>query len=179
MSSSLQPTLNGERLQLRPLRSEDFEPLYQAASDPLIWEQHPQNTRYQRDVFAAYFEGAMQSKGALIALERSTGAVMGSSRYYDRRPEERRLTIGYTFLARAFWGGSVNREMKSLMLGHAFRLVDKVFFEVGETNHRSKRALEKIGARVFEHRTLDGNAHVVYVIEAQEFRGRVPESPRT
>jgi len=53
--------------------------------------------------------------------------------------------IGYTFLARDLWGGSFNRELKTLMLEHAFRFVETVLFHVGERNVRSRKAMEKIG----------------------------------
>src|SRR5262245_21715827 len=107
----LQPTLSGELVTLRPLRSDDFETLYAVASDPLIWEQHPESTRYQRDVFQKFFEKALESGGAFVVLETATGRVLGSSRFYDYRPRERDVMIGFTFLARECWGHGHNREM--------------------------------------------------------------------
>lgn len=141
----LQPVLRGPRLDLRPLTPADFEPLFAAASDPLIWELHPEPERYKREVFEAFFRGALDSKGALAVLDRSTGAIVGSSRFYDWDPERREVIIGYTFLTRAYWGGSYNRELKTLMLDHAFRFADAVLFHVGENNLRSRKAMEKIG----------------------------------
>ncbi len=163
----LQPTLIGETLLLRPLREDDFELLYACASDPLIWEQHPEATRYQRDVFRRYFEGGLASGGALVVAEKSSGEIIGSSRYYDFSSDERRVTIGYTFLVRRCWGGDVNREMKGLMLRHAFQFADRALFEVGASNRRSRRALEKLGATLVREDVLDGHAHVTYVIEAR------------
>jgi RimJ/RimL family protein N-acetyltransferase len=55
------------------------------------------------------------------------------------------VEIGWTFLARQYWGGSYNLEVKRLMLEHAFRFIDTVVFWVGDTNWRSQRAMEKIG----------------------------------
>jgi len=52
---NLQPVFKGELLELRPLRPEDFDALYAVASDPLIWEQHPSNDRYKKDVFEGFF----------------------------------------------------------------------------------------------------------------------------
>ena len=115
--------------------------------DPLIWEQHPEPDRYTHDVFQRYFDGAIASRGAFAIIDRRTGAMIGSSRYCNLDPAERQVEIGWTFLARSFWGGLYNRELKSLMLDHAFRFVDRVVFVVGENNLRSRRALEKIGAR--------------------------------
>ena len=145
MPFDLQPTLTGERLELRPLRRDDFEELYAAASDPLIWEQHPDPERYTREVFQRYFDGALQSGGAFAVIDRRTGTIIGSSRYHDYNEPAGEVEIGWTFLERAYWGGTYNREMKQLMLAHAFRFVRRVLFLVGPDNLRSQRAMEKIG----------------------------------
>ena len=147
----LQPTLTGKRVELRPLRSTDFAAVYEAASDPMIWEQHPEPDRYKIGVFQRYFDGAMESGGAFAIIERATGRIIGSSRYCGLKPADREVEIGWTFLERAFWGGGYNREVKSLMLDHAFRFVERVVFVVGENNLRSQKALEKIGARYVGH----------------------------
>lgn len=141
----LQPTLEGPTLTLRPLRADDFEALYAAASDPLIWLQNPQPTRYQRDVFRKVFDSGIESGGAFVVIERATGNIIGTSRYYDWVPEKREIAIGYTFLARAYWGGATNGEMKRLMLEHIFQWADTVWFHIGVNNLRSRKALEKIG----------------------------------
>lgn len=146
----LQPTLVGETLTLRPLRSDDFEALFAVASDPLIWEQHPEPTRYQRGVFEGFFRKGMESGGGLLVVDHASGAVIGSSRYYEHDSARREVAIGYTFLARHHWGGPANREMKRLMLRHAFQFVDTVWFHVGKENWRSRKAMEKIGGE-FSH----------------------------
>jgi N-acetyltransferase len=143
----LQPTLEGDLIQLRPLRPDDFDALFSAANDPLIWEQHPESDRYQRDVFQKFFDGALECKGAFAIIERESGRIIGSSRYCNLDPKNGEVEVGWTFLERQFWGGIYNRELKQLMLNHAFRFVDRVLFVVGEKNLRSQKALEKIGAR--------------------------------
>jgi RimJ/RimL family protein N-acetyltransferase len=148
MTFDLQPRLAGTLIELRPLVPGDFEVLYAVARDPLIWEQHPERDRYEREVFQRYFDGGIESGGAFAILDRATGAVIGSTRYCNLDPAGRQVEIGWTFLARALWGGEYNRELKSLMLDHAFRFVERVVFVVGEHNRRSQRALEKIGARL-------------------------------
>ncbi len=112
-SFDLQPTLIGELLQLRPIRPEDFDALFACASDPLIWEQHPKPDRYKKDIFQTYFDSAINSGGGLIVIDRATGTVIGSSRFYDFRPDKSQISIGYTFLSRRYWGGRYNGEMKS------------------------------------------------------------------
>ena len=141
----MQPTLTGELVELRPVRAEDWDALFRAASDPLIWEQHPAWDRYQEPVFREFFKGALDSGGGLVAIDRATGEVIGSSRYYGFDAEKREIEIGWTFLVRSRWGGKFNTEMKRLMLDHAFRFVDRVIFSVGATNIRSQKAMEKIG----------------------------------
>lgn len=141
-------------IEIRPLTREDFDALFKAASDPLIWEQHPENDRHKTEVFQRFFDGAIDSKGAFAVIERKSGRIIGSSRYCNLNPAEREVEIGWTFLERAFWGGSYNRELKSLMLDHAFRFVDRVVFVVGENNLRSQKALQKIGARFLKRADL-------------------------
>ena len=147
MYFDLQPTLENELVKLMPLKEEEFEKLYQVASDPLIWEQHPDRYRYKRDVFERYFRGAIESKGAFIVVEKKSGEVIGSSRFYDFDKDKKSITIEYTFLARKYWGTTYNRAMKNLMLGHAFKFVDTIIFHIGAKNIRSQKAIEKLGAR--------------------------------
>src|ERR671936_755412 len=143
MTFDLQPTLQSELLELRPLRAEDYQDLYAVAADPLIWEQHPCKDRYQEEVFQAFFREALASGGALLAIDRKDGRAIGSSRFHGYDEGKGEVEIGWTFLARSHWGGAYNREMKRLMLGHAFRFVNSVVFLVGPTNFRSRRAVEK------------------------------------
>jgi RimJ/RimL family protein N-acetyltransferase len=145
VSFDRQPTLIGDLLELRPLRAADFEALFRVAADPLIWEQHPERNRYQEATFRAFFEEALSSGGALVAVDRATGQVIGSSRYYGYDAQRSVVEIGWTFLSRAYWGGRFNGEMKRLMLDHAFRWVSRVIFIIGPENRRSQRAVEKIG----------------------------------
>ena len=145
MTFELQPILKSEILEVRPLRADDWKELYAVASDPLLWEQHPNSDRYKPDVFRKFFDEALASGGAFVVLDRKTGRVIGSSRFacYDLVRSE--IEIGWTFLARSHWGGTYNGELKRIMLAHAFKYVDNVLFFIGSTNIRSQRALEKIG----------------------------------
>ena len=148
MDFDLQPTLHGHLIDVRPLRRDDFEPLFAVASDPLIWEQHPDRNRYKREVFQNFVDGAMESGGAFAVIDRRSGRIIGSSRYCNLNPARREVEIGWTFLQRAYWGGAYNGELKRLMLDHAFQFVDRVVFVVGKDNLRSQMALKKIGATV-------------------------------
>jgi N-acetyltransferase len=145
VSFDRQPTLLGELLALRPLRADDFQELFRVAADPLIWEQHPEQDRYQEATFRAFFDEALASGGALVAIDQANGQIIGSSRYHGYDPATGVIEIGWSFLARAHWGGRYNGEMKRLMLEHAFRSVTRVIFVIGPQNRRSQRAVEKIG----------------------------------
>lgn len=146
-----QPTLTGGLLLVQPLVRSDFEALYTVASDPLIWEQHPAHDRWQHEVFSALFERLLASGGGLVVRERATGEVLGSSSFYEYHETARDVVVGYTFLARCCWGGLFNRELKSLMLEHAFKFVDRVWFHVAVNNFRSQRAMDKVGAILSHH----------------------------
>jgi N-acetyltransferase len=165
MLLELQPTLKGNLLSLKPLRPEDFQELYAVASDPLIWEQHPNSDRYQEEVFKAFFRVALESGGALIVTDLKDGRVIGSSRFHGYDPEKSEVEIGWTFLARSHWGGKYNGEMKQLMLRHAFQFVNNVTFIIGTRNLRSQKAIEKIGGvRVGSRIDKNGRENFVYQI---------------
>jgi len=172
----LQPTLAGTHIMLRPLAAQDFDELLAAASDPLVWAQHPDPSRATKEGFAPVFADALKSKGCLAAIDVAQRQVIGWSRYHSYAPGER-ITIGYTFLARSHWGGGTNAEMKRLMLRHAFTDVREVLFNVAERNLRSRRAVEKLGAELAgaEDTPRWGQIHVIYRLTPQLWaRGAVP-----
>jgi RimJ/RimL family protein N-acetyltransferase len=168
-----QPRLQGELLHLRPVTAQDRAPLYALACDPEVWVLHPASDRWQEPVFGAYFEDGLASGGALVAVDQATGAVIGWSRYDSQFVEPGEIEIGWTFLGRAYWGGLYNGEMKRLMLAYAFRFVDRVILRIGETNARSRRAAEKIGAKLEPGRRgaepMPGVVHLFYAIEKADF----------
>jgi RimJ/RimL family protein N-acetyltransferase len=158
----LQPYLVGDLVELRPLQPNDWDTLFAVASDPLMWEQHPANDRYQENVFREFFQEALGSGGAFVVIDRKTRETIGSTRYFRFDPVKHEVEIGWTFLARSHWGGQYNREMKRLMLDHAFKFVKSVLFIIGSTNFRSQRAVEKIGAvRVGQRTTTNPEEEVV------------------
>jgi N-acetyltransferase len=166
----LQPTLQGKLLQLRPLRPDDYHDLYAVASDPLIWEQHPAKDRWQEDGFKEFFRKALDSGSALVVIDNKDGQVIGSSRFHGHDQVNGEIEIGWTFLARSHWGGIYNREMKELMLQHAFGFVDRVVFLVDPRNLRSQRAVEKIGGvRLGSRQNAEGRDSFVYQITASAF----------
>ncbi len=147
MLFDLQPTLQNDLVRIEPLQKSDFERLFAVAADPLIWAQHPNPNRWQRPDFSKYFEGAVASGGAFLVFDAATEELIGSSRFYDFDAEKSLVLIGYTFLKRSHWGGRHNPALKKLMLGHAFRFVERVHFHVGSENVRSQTAMARLGGQ--------------------------------
>lgn len=170
MNFECKPTLVNDLIIARPLTEHDYGALYAAASDPLIWEQHPNKLRYTKEGFSKYFEGALQSDCALLVMDAATNEVIGSSRYTFHDNGE--VSIGYTFFKRSHWGTGHNRALKSLMLAHAFQFVEDVYFYIGAVNKRSQIAIERLGAtKVREEETAyygeDPKIDYVYVIKKE------------
>ncbi len=175
MSFDLQPSLDDAIVRLRPLRAEDFPALYAVASDPLIWQQHPNRDRHRHEVFSTYFQGAMQSAGAFLVSDTSSDEVIGCTRYYELDQAAGTVAIGYTFLARRCWGGGGNQAMKALMLDHAFGHLQRVIFHVGENNRRSRIAMERlggvyIGSAPISYYGETANTNVIYAIDREAWR---------
>jgi RimJ/RimL family protein N-acetyltransferase len=169
-----QPILVGDRVQLRPTRPDDWAAHWAIAADPLMWEVHPAWDRYKEPVFRSYFDANLASGGSLTTIERATGTVVGASRYWEVDPATNSVEIGASYVARAHWGSGINRAVKRLMIGHALRTLDSVNFRIGASNIRSRRAIEKIGARLTGRTDVSVMAgvpteHVIYEITREGF----------
>lgn len=174
MEFNIQPTLENENTILYPLQEDDFEALYTVASDPRIWEQHPNKDRWKKDVFRKFFDGAIQSGGAFKIVDKSTGKILGSTRFYDYNEQENSILIGYTFYATKYWGKGINHAVKVMMLDYAFRYVDEVYFHIGVDNIRSQIAIGRLGAKKIAERevTYFGEAprmNFVYCISKEKW----------
>jgi RimJ/RimL family protein N-acetyltransferase len=166
--------LENEIVQLIPLSEADWEGLFAVASDPLIWAQHPSFDRYKRDVFRSFFDEAIQGASAFLIKEKATQAIIGSTRYYDYNQKEASIAIGYTFLAKQYWGGVYNKATKQLLLNYAFQYLDTVCFHIGGNNIRSQLATTKIGAIKTKEFTTELNGEKVlkfeYAIEKKNWK---------
>ncbi len=150
-----QPILEDATYLMRPMSADDYEAMYQAASDPQIWALHPAKDRWQPDVFRKYFDFLVQSGGTLVLINKSDGAIIGCSRYYPTPDVEDSISIGFTFVTRAYWGGTTNRAMKTMMLDHAFKSYGDVWLHIGVDNLRSQNATLKLGATFMYDKEVD------------------------
>ncbi len=171
MEIDLQPYLENELIQIRPLRAQDYEQLFLVANDPLIWEQHPVKNRYEPIEFEKFFKESLRSNGALVIIDKANEFIIGSSRF-KKIDSLNVVEIGWTFLSRAYWGSGYNRMVKTLMLDHIFQFVQEVLFYVSISNIRSRRAVEKIGGRLITSDQYKSNTHyndLVYRILKEEY----------
>lgn len=180
MNFSIQPTLENENFKLIPLQETDFERLYRVASDPKVWEQHPNKDRYKREVFENFFKGAMESKGAFLILDKISNEVLGSTRFYDFNEKEKTILIGYTFYGTNSWGKNVNPQVKKLMLDYIFQFVETVIFHVGKENIRSQKAMERLGAEKVREEEIAyfgelPKTNVVFEIKKENWLNYLPE----
>lgn len=167
-------TLESDLVKLVPLTSTDFDQLFMVASDPLIWEQHPTSDRYKKEVFQLFFDGAMTSNTTFLVIDKATGETIGSTRYYDYRPENSSIAIGYSFLARQYWGGRYNKSVKKLLIDYAFQFIDHIYLHIGANNTRSQLAALRIGAKKVNEVDFDYYGekvlHYEYLIEKLQDR---------
>ena len=152
---NFQPTLTGETISLRALREDDFDDLYACASDKKIWEGHPSSNRYKYSEFTSYFKASIESQACVVIVDKQRNEIIGLSRYYQVNTIPDDISIGFTFLARNYWGGDTNRELKKLMIDYALQYFPAVWLHVGLTNIRSQKATLKIGARFIGEDTLE------------------------
>ena len=170
-------SLEDSLVKLVSLTENDFDAIYEVASDPLIWEQHPKRDRYKKEVFRDFFDGAVSSGTAFLIKDKLSGKVIGSTRYYDYKPADSSIAIGFTFLARECWGGLYNKSSKKLLLDYAFQFVDKVYFHIGATNIRSQLATTKIGATKVNEVLIDHQGekllHYEYLVQKEDWEKKL------
>lgn len=178
MNINIQPLFENEKATLYPLQEKDFEALYAVASDSKIWEQHPNKDRWKKDVFKTFFDLAMQSKGAFKIVDKTTGNIIGSTRFYNYNEQENSIFVGYTFYAVSYWGKGINKLVKVTMLDYIFQFVSKVYFHIGANNIRSQVAIERIGTVKIAEEVVtysDGTSRLNFVYEISKAKWCKPE----
>ena len=156
-----QPTLTGQLLRLRPLVEADHDGLYRVAADPLIWAQHPDPSRAQPPGFKIFFDKALESGGALAVIDRAEQKIIGTSRYHRITSDD--VMIGYTFLARAYWGRGLGTEVagaEASFLDVAQSELRSGVFDLGQSLERVRgRHLGLLGTKSKKKEgTLTGSA---------------------
>ncbi len=174
---SFQPTIRNETISVRPIIEGDYDGLFAIVSDKIMWEGHPSKDRYKAAEFKKWFKGAMDSGATIVVIDNSKNRLIGSSRFYIEDSEPDDISIGFTFIARQYWGGKMNYQLKKLMLTYAFEHFSIVWFHISPSNIRSQKATEKIGG-VFTQ-TMDSNINgksepwMFYKIEKSDWLSEV------
>lgn len=149
-----QPHLKDEQVSIEPLNAGHRDELYAVASDPLLWEQHPAKERATPEGFATFFQESIDSGGAVLIRDAVTGEAIGSSRYWALGDATDKIEIGWTYIARKYWGGRYNAAIKKLMFDHSFAYVPMVVLIIDETNYRSLYGNQKMGGRLMTREEL-------------------------
>jgi len=139
---NFQPTLKNNLVEVRPLRQEDYESLFKAASDPEIWAGMPAKNRHQREPFTKFFNYLLGTGKSFCIVDAKINKPIGTTRYYLT---EDRLCMGSTFLEREYWGGEYNNSFRNLLIEHAFQYYDAIYIHITKDNTRNQRATEKLG----------------------------------
>ncbi|MEV1145621.1 bifunctional pyridoxamine 5'-phosphate oxidase family protein/GNAT family N-acetyltransferase [Micromonospora sp. NPDC049799] len=150
----LEPTaLRGEHVVLEPLDLAHAEELYAATTDPEVWRHlggpQPADAAEMMRVVAAYLAaGRSGERVSWVQRCAATGAVVGTTSFYEVDPERRSVAIGYTWLGRPWWRTGINTEAKLLLLTRAFDELGavRVVWHTDIRNERSQRAIERLGA---------------------------------
>ena len=148
-----EPTLNGQRIRLRPLETGDADALVLAASDGKLWEL-PFTVVPSADTIHAYIAAALAARDSgsvqpFVTEELSTGQIIGSTRFWKIDRNNRKLEIGSTWLAASWQRTFANTEAKYLMLKYAFDTLGcvRVQFTTDEINEKSRNAILRLGAK--------------------------------
>ncbi len=146
--------LEGRIVALEPLTAGHEEGLWAASRDPALWRWLPIVQPATRDELRAWLGDALARAEAGLEIPfatilRSSGAVVGGTRFLALRPEHRSLEIGWTWLAPSAWGTGANAEAKLLQLEDAFERLGcrRVEFKTDALNERARAALEALPAR--------------------------------
>ncbi|WP_323843179.1 isoleucine--tRNA ligase, N-acetyltransferase domain-containing [Moraxella sp. Pampa] len=147
---------------LRTLNKDDKDALFEKAKDPVIWELMPEK-RNEPEIFNPYFDKAIKEK-AFAIIDKKTGQIVGTTRFYDDKVSDDSIAIGYSFIAKDYWGTCANNEIKQAMLDYAFKQRNKVYFHIIKENERSKKSVEKLGA---VYQSVNADERLAYLLENQ------------
>jgi N-acetyltransferase len=143
--------LEGYGVRLEPLAPHHLPELRAACHDPALWEHTFSVSPFGSDEDAAEWLRAMNENPryrTFAVIDAPVGRAIGSTSFLDIEMAHRKLEIGWTFLATAYWRTHVNKACKRLLLGYAFEEwgAIRVQLKAEAKNARSRRAVEAIGA---------------------------------
>ena len=145
-------SLEGTHVRLEPLAASHASALLPAALDPELWRWTATEVLSLPDL-ERYIASALRDQRSGTALpfvtrDRASGRAIGSTRLANYDAANRRVEIGWTWIAREFQRTAVNTEAKLLMLEHAFDTLDciRVELKTDVLNERSRAAIRRIGA---------------------------------
>ncbi|WP_175918365.1 GNAT family N-acetyltransferase [Burkholderia pyrrocinia] len=148
-----QPTLTGERIELRPLEASDRQALLDAAADGQLWNLKV-TVVPSAETIDAYIDTALQGRAAgtvmpFAIVDRASGRVIGSTRFWKIDRKNRKLEIGHTWLGESAQRTRANTEAKWLLLTYAFDTLHcvRVQFTTDELNEKSRAAILRLGAK--------------------------------
>lgn len=150
------PALENLHVRLEPIAERHREPLRAAGADPDLWRFHMMNHhgRHFDFWFDSYLAGTHE-KGAevcWVVFDKASGQCAGSTSYLVAANiplPYRKVEIGSTWYAKAFWAGAVNPSCKRLLFAHGFEQLglNRIELKLDATNIRSFRAIARLGAR--------------------------------
>lgn len=145
--------LIGETVVLVPLEKEHFEELYLAASDQKLWELIPVDCSKRETFDTAYnyalTEREKKNQYPFVIYHKQTNKIIGSTRFFEIYPLDKKLEIGWTWIVTKYWGTEINFECKLLLLNFCFETLKarRVQIKTDSNNLRSRKAIEKIGGQ--------------------------------
>lgn len=146
--------LTGKQVQLIPLEKEHFDALIALSKNQRIWQHYVLDGSDTEKLHAALAESITERDNgkqyAFVITLNSSNTIIGSTRFLDIQPTHRKLEIGWTWLHPDYWGTQVNTESKLLLLQYCFETLQakRVQLKTDENNLRSRKAIEKIEARL-------------------------------
>ncbi|QLE02514.1 GNAT family N-acetyltransferase [Galbibacter sp. BG1] len=148
------PTLENEIVKLEPLSLQNYKNLYAISSEKDLVQYSPSNIS-TLNALTDYVKKALhlaQQQQAIpfIVYDKRTNRYAGTTRYMNIDWNNKVLHIGATWIGRDFQGSGLNTSMKYMMLDYAFYKMnfEKVEFRIDERNLQSRRAVEKLGAKL-------------------------------
>ena len=159
-------TLDGQLVQLITLNKDHFSELESLAKDKRIWQYYVYDgsdvNRLRSVLKGALIDMLNGTQVPFVIYLRREKRLIGSTRFMDIQPLNRKLEIGSTWLHPDYWGSEVNLECKLLMLTYCFEKAGalRVQFKTDEDNKRSRKAIEKIGGKfegILRHDMLRDN----------------------